>query len=93
MPPPPRSLVARVWAQPAPALPASDSREAPNAAVVDAGIAHHEVVRVFVGLEEQRPQLPHVRRAVWQGERKASHAQELVLLELVPQVLHSHQLE
>eukprot|EP00965_Chrysotila_dentata_P091022 3005133-Pleurochrysis_carterae.AAC.2 len=88
-------LVAHVEAQPAPALPASDSSAAPNDAVVDAGVAVLEVFRVLVGLEKQRPQLQHVRRAVGQGERKAniSLAQELVLLELVPQVLRALQLQ
>eukprot|EP00965_Chrysotila_dentata_P160931 5313797-Pleurochrysis_carterae.AAC.1 len=41
----------------------SDSCAAPNAAAVDAGVAVLEVVCVFVGLEEQRLQLQHVRRA------------------------------
>eukprot|EP00965_Chrysotila_dentata_P242838 6205083-Pleurochrysis_carterae.AAC.1 len=54
-------LVAYVGAQPALALPASDSRAAPNAAAVDAGIAVLEVVRVLVSLEELRLQLQHVR--------------------------------
>eukprot|EP00965_Chrysotila_dentata_P215902 6189059-Pleurochrysis_carterae.AAC.1 len=48
--------------QPAPALPASDSRAAPNAAAVDAGIAVLEVVRVLVGLEKQRPPRPSASR-------------------------------
>eukprot|EP00965_Chrysotila_dentata_P257859 6213025-Pleurochrysis_carterae.AAC.1 len=86
-------LVAHVGAQLVPALPVSDSRAAPNAAAVDAGIAVLEVVCVLVALEEQRLQLQHVRCALWQGERKASLAHELVFLELVPQVLHSHQFE
>eukprot|EP00965_Chrysotila_dentata_P035557 1183389-Pleurochrysis_carterae.AAC.2 len=94
MPPPlPWPLIAHVGAQPAPALPASDSRAAPNAAAIDARIAVLEVVRILVGLEKQRLQLQHVRRAVGQGECEASLAQELdVLLELVPQVFHAHQL-
>eukprot|EP00965_Chrysotila_dentata_P172521 5692851-Pleurochrysis_carterae.AAC.6 len=48
---------------------------------------------VLLGLEKQRLQLQHVGRAVGQGERKASLAQELVLLELVPQVLHAHHVQ
>eukprot|EP00965_Chrysotila_dentata_P257439 6212888-Pleurochrysis_carterae.AAC.1 len=50
-------------AQPAPALPASNSRATSNAAAVDVGVAVVKVVRVLVGLEEQRLQLQHVRRA------------------------------
>eukprot|EP00965_Chrysotila_dentata_P160883 5312524-Pleurochrysis_carterae.AAC.4 len=56
-------------------------------------VAVLEVVCILVGCEKQRMQLQHVGRAVGQGESKASLAQELVLLELVPQVLHTHQLQ
>eukprot|EP00965_Chrysotila_dentata_P231803 6198569-Pleurochrysis_carterae.AAC.1 len=49
----------------------------------------------FQGLEKQCLQLQHVRLVVGQGEckLKASLAQELVLLELVPKVSHAHQLQ
>eukprot|EP00965_Chrysotila_dentata_P191994 6174896-Pleurochrysis_carterae.AAC.1 len=43
-----------------------------------------QVVCVLVGLEKQHLQLQHVRRAVGHGEREASLAQQLVLLELAP---------
>eukprot|EP00965_Chrysotila_dentata_P166711 5505037-Pleurochrysis_carterae.AAC.1 len=52
-------LVGHVGAQPAPALPASESHAALNAAVVDAGVAFLEVVCVLLDLEEQRLQLQH----------------------------------
>eukprot|EP00965_Chrysotila_dentata_P017303 574173-Pleurochrysis_carterae.AAC.6 len=87
-------LVAQVGAQPTPALLASDNCAAPKAAAVDAGTAVVlEVIAVLVGLEKQRLQLQHLRRAVGQEERGASLAQELLLLELVPRVLHAHQLQ
>eukprot|EP00965_Chrysotila_dentata_P258794 6213345-Pleurochrysis_carterae.AAC.4 len=57
--------------------PALDSCATPNAAAVDAGVAVLEIVRLFVGLEEKRLQLQRVGRAVRQGERKTSLAQEL----------------
>eukprot|EP00965_Chrysotila_dentata_P092775 3063379-Pleurochrysis_carterae.AAC.1 len=71
MPPPlPRSTRSPCRRQPTSALPASDSRSAPNASAVDAGFAVPEVVCVLVGLEEQRLQLQHVRRRLGRESAK-----------------------
>eukprot|EP00965_Chrysotila_dentata_P243991 6205718-Pleurochrysis_carterae.AAC.17 len=61
-PSPPRSTRRKpfIEAEPAPELPASDSRAAPNAAAVDAGVAVLVIVRILVGLEQQCLQLQQI---------------------------------
>eukprot|EP00965_Chrysotila_dentata_P210431 6185870-Pleurochrysis_carterae.AAC.3 len=76
-----------------PSLAAPASRAATDAAAVDARVTVIEVVGVLVCLEAERPELQDVGLAVRLGHHEVSLAQGLVLLELVTQVLHAHELQ